>query len=172
MCLCVPCVYVYVYDGVCTCACAHGCVCVHVRMACVYVPCVVCVCVCVQGECKCWKQGNLRALLAWGGSLQVPFPGSEPRVSLPGQVGEKGSQVCVLNAGRLQGTGSLNPVNLVSNPCPPLLLSLPGLVGLALGASCGQVSLLHGTAGPSGPEWVRVQRSWPSAGTERVSSLA
>lgn len=77
-----------------------------------------------------------------------------------------------MNAGRLQGTGSLNPVNLDSNPCVPLLLSLPGLVGLALGASCGQVSLLHGTAGPSGPERVRVQRSWPSAGTERVSSLA
>lgn len=52
---------------------------------------VVCVCVCVQGECKCWKQGNLRALLAWRGSLQVPFPGSEPRVSLPSQVAEKGS---------------------------------------------------------------------------------
>ena len=63
-------------------------------------------------------------------------------------------------------------MNLVSNPCPPLLLSLPGLVGSALGASCGQVSLLHGAAGPSGPEQARVQGSWPGAGTERVSSLA
>lgn len=84
---------------VCTCTFTVVCAPVHMHMAvcmctCVWHVCmcpVVCVCVCVQGECKCWKQGNLRALLAWGGSLQVPFPGSEPRVSLPGQVGEKGS---------------------------------------------------------------------------------
>ena len=61
------------------------------------------VCVCVQGECGCWERGTLRALLASGGSPQVPFPGSEPtlteegalpqkaRVSPPGEVGEKGS---------------------------------------------------------------------------------